>query len=187
MRSLFDGIPQQGAALGDPHAPVTLVEYADLQCPYCAQWARETLPVIASEYVRSGRVRIVFRGLAFLGADSEVALRAVVGAGAQNKLWNLLDALYARQGMENAGWVGEQLPDALAAVRGLDAREVERVGLASSTDREMLRAARVAEAAGVSGTPSFQVGRTGGHLRLVRPESLSAEALRRSLDAALSL
>src|SRR4051812_750117 len=67
----FPGIPQQGAALGRPTAPVTLVEYADLQCPYCAEWARRTLPVLASDYVRSGRLRIVFRGLAFVGPESD--------------------------------------------------------------------------------------------------------------------
>jgi protein-disulfide isomerase len=65
--SSFAGIPQQGAALGDPNAEVTLVEYADLQCPYCAKWSRQALPVLVDEYVRTGKVRIVFRGLAFLG------------------------------------------------------------------------------------------------------------------------
>ncbi len=91
---------------------MTLVEYADLQCPYCAEWTLETLPVIVSDYVRTGRVRIVFRGLAFLGSDSELALRAVIAAGAQNRLWDLVDELYQRQGYENNGWVGEELPAA---------------------------------------------------------------------------
>ena len=50
--------------LGSPDAPVTLVEYADLQCPFCAEWARGTFPAIVDEYVRPGQVRIEFRGLA---------------------------------------------------------------------------------------------------------------------------
>jgi protein-disulfide isomerase len=58
--SLFAGIEQQGVALGSPRAPVTLVEYADLQCPYCAQWSRETLPVLVGQYVEAGKLRIVF-------------------------------------------------------------------------------------------------------------------------------
>src|SRR5262249_21736221 len=113
--SLFAGIPQHGAALGNPRAAVTLVEYADLQCPYCAQWRRGGLPRIVSEYVRGGRVRLVFRGLAFLGADSELALRKVVAAGAENKQWNLLDERYRRQGYENSGWVSDELAPAAAA------------------------------------------------------------------------
>ena len=106
---LFAGIPQDGAALGSKDAPVTLVEYADLQCPYCAEWAERTLPVLASDYVRAGKLRIVFRGLSFIGADSTVALRAVHAAGRQDRLWNLVHALYIRQGPENSGWASESL------------------------------------------------------------------------------
>jgi uncharacterized membrane protein len=78
--SSLAGIPQAGAALGNPNAPVTFVEYADLQCPYCAEWARRTLPVLVDDYVRTGKLRIVFRGLAFIGPDSERALRAAIAA-----------------------------------------------------------------------------------------------------------
>src|SRR3954469_18725569 len=87
------GVPQHGAALGRPSAPVTLVEYADLQCPYCGEWARTTLPVVVSDYVRTGRLRIVFRGLAFVGPDSDRALTAAVAAGRQDRLWDVVDAL----------------------------------------------------------------------------------------------
>jgi len=171
--------------LGDPHAPVTLVEYADLQCPYCAEWTLETLPVIVSDYVRTGRVRIVFRGLAFLGSDSELALRAVIAAGAQNRLWDLVDELYQRQGYENNGWVGEELPAAVAAVPGLELQRLQRLGRRAATDRAMIRASRAAQTAGVQGTPSFELGRTGGPLRLIRLRSLGTEGIRPALEAAL--
>jgi hypothetical protein len=98
----LEGVAQRGAALGRADAPVTLVEYADLQCPYCGEWARRSLPVIVDEYVRTGRVRIVFRGLAFLGPDSALALRAVMAAGDQNKLWSLVEDMYRRQRLETA-------------------------------------------------------------------------------------
>src|SRR5690349_18572434 len=54
--SLLDGIPQRGISLGSPSAPVTLIEFGDLQCPACAQFATETLPAVITRYVRSGRV-----------------------------------------------------------------------------------------------------------------------------------
>ncbi len=183
--SLFAGIEQHGAALGSPRAPVTLVEYADLQCPYCAEWSLQALPPIVAGYVRSGRARIVFRGLAFLGPDSELALRMVVAAGAQNKQWNLLHELYRRQGYENSGWVGDELAGATAAA-GVDAQRLDHVAWGAATTRTIESNAHAARTGGVQGTPSFEVGRTGGRMRLVRVTSLGADGVRPALDAALA-
>ena len=55
-------------------SPVTLVEYADLRCPFCAQFALEVLPTIVRRYVRTGRVKIEYRGISFIGDDSRTAL-----------------------------------------------------------------------------------------------------------------
>lgn len=54
-------------------------------------------------------MRIVFRGLAFIGPESERALRVTLAAGRQNRLWDVLEALYHRQGTENSGWVTDQM------------------------------------------------------------------------------
>jgi protein-disulfide isomerase len=166
-------------------AAVTLVEYADVQCPYCAEWARRTLPYVVDKYVRTGRVRVVFRGLAFLGPDSVLGLRAVVAAGAQNKLWTLLEELYERQGYENSGWVGEELGDAVAAVPGLDQRRLDRDAGSAATERVLGRNAHAAQLAGVGGTPSFQIGPTRGRLTLVNLRSLGPDGIGSLLDAAL--
>jgi len=117
----FDGIPQQGALLGSTDATVRVVEYADLQCPACAQYAENVLPILVNDYVRPGRVVAEFRGLRFLGPDSDKALRFVIAAGLQNRLWNLQEALYRRQGAENSGWVTDDLVRELAGgISGLD-------------------------------------------------------------------
>ena len=178
--SLFRNIPQRGAVLGNPAAPVTLVEYADLQCPYCADWAVGALPVLVDEYVRSGKLRIVFRGMAFLGPESDTALRTAVAAGRQNKLWDVVHALYERQGGENSGWVTESLLAEVAPGVDVDERYADWVS------KEVERSAAAARAAGVPGTPAFQVGRTGRRLRLVEVQSLEAAALRPAIDAALA-
>src|SRR5690349_18702280 len=89
-RELLAGIPQRPTVLGRPGAPVTLVEFADLQCPYGGLWARATLPTLVQRYVRTGKLRIDFRGLAFVGPDSKTALRVAHAAGAQNRLWNVV-------------------------------------------------------------------------------------------------
>ena len=178
--STFAGIPQHGLALGEASAPVTIVEYADLQCPYCAEWARSTLPLLVDEYVRPGKVRIVFRGLAFLGPDSEQALRAALGASRHNRMWDVVEGLYRRQGAENSGWVTEQLLSEVAGAEALAHASTPWV------DRQLSIADGAAEAAGVTGTPAFEVGPTGGALELVSLASLGADGLRPAIEAALA-
>ena len=123
--ALLRGIPQHGTVLGSPNAPVKLVEYADLQCVYCGVWARDVFPTLVRRYVRTGKVQLEFRGLAFVGADSETALRTALAASEQNKLWNVVELLYRNQGAENSGWVNDGfVKAALAAIPGLDASRV---------------------------------------------------------------
>jgi len=185
--ALLEGIRQRGLVLGSPKAPVTLVEFADLQCPYCAVAARESLPTVIREYVRSGSVRIVFEGLAFVGDDSETALRAVLAAGLQNHAWDMIESLYLRQGAENSGWVTAALLKEVAAeVPGLDADRMLSEVKASAVDKQLAASERTARSANVRGTPSFFVGRTNGPLEPVDVSSFTAGALRPALDEALA-
>jgi protein-disulfide isomerase len=150
---VFAGIPQHGTVLGRPSAPVTLHEYADLQCPYCAEWSRETLPSVVREYVRTGRLKLDFRGLGFIGPDSGKALRAVFAAGRQGKLWQLLDGLYSVQGGENSGWVTDGLLRESAAKAGLDVSKL--LADMDRVDSDVRGAEADARAAGVRSTPTF--------------------------------
>ena len=185
--SLFTGIEQRGVALGSPRAPVTLVEYADLQCPYCAQWSRETLPVLVRQYVATGKLRIVFQGLAFIGEDSDKALRTVIAAGREEHLWDVLEGLYARQGVENSGWVTDELIGEIASgVPGLDHEQLLATRSESSIASDIDRAAAAATSAGVNSTPAFQIGPTGGRLQLVQVGSLGPEGIRPAIEAVLA-
>ncbi len=183
---MLDGIAQQGQALGSPDAPVTLVEFADPQCPYCAEWAKSSLPTIVRTYVRTGKVRLVFDGMAFVGADSDTALRTALAAGRQGRFWNVIELLFENQGTENTGWVTDSLLRSIgAAVPGLDAQRMLDERTSSDVESALANARALAQRAGVSQTPSFAVGRTGGQLRVVQLQSLAPSALTPSLDAAL--
>jgi protein-disulfide isomerase len=185
--ALLRGLPQRGRILGSPNAPVTLVEYADLQCPYCAQWARSAFPELVRDYVRPGHVRIEFRGLAFLGPDSDLALRTALAAGNQNRLWDVVHLLYANQGAENGGWVTEDLLDGIgAAIPGLNARRMLGQRWSPRVEREVAGAATAAERDGISGTPAFLAGPTGGKLEPIVLSSLDAGPVRAHLDALLA-
>ena len=83
--------------LGDPKAPVTLIEYGDYQCPYCARFFVDAEQKIRNAYVKSGKVRMVFRNLAFLGTESTDAAQAAECAKDQGKFWPYHDAIYAAE------------------------------------------------------------------------------------------
>jgi protein-disulfide isomerase len=187
VTTMLAGIPQQGEALGSRQAPVTLIEFADPQCPFCAAWARSALPVIVRRYVRPGKVRILFNGMAFVGADSATALRTALAAGRQNRFWNVMELLFENQGTENAGWVTDSLLRSIGdAVPGLDTQKMLDDRESAAVDRALVQAETLSEEAGVDSTPTFAVGKTGGTLQIVKVSSLDASALTPSLDAALA-
>jgi protein-disulfide isomerase len=182
---LLKGIPQVGNVLGRADAPVTIVEYADYQCPYCAQWGRETLPTIVDEYVRPGKVRIVFEGVAILGPESASALQTVVSAGSQNKLWNMSELVFHNQKAENSGWVTDDLLRRLgASVPGLDVDAMMDDRGSQEVAAAVADAQAAAQAAGISATPSFQIGKTGGTMTLVEGAQPTAD-FRQLLDSLL--
>ncbi len=121
---LLKGIPQSGTTLGSPKAPVTLTEFADLQCPFCKQYTLQTFPTIVAKYVRSGKVKMVFRNYAFISGDSLIAARAAEAAGKQNKLWNFIDVFYNNQGEEKTGYVTDPFLTKIANGAGVDASKM---------------------------------------------------------------
>jgi protein-disulfide isomerase len=184
--TLLQGIPQSGSTLGRPAAPVTLVEFADLQCPYCAQWSQQAFAEIVRDYVRPGKVRIVFGGLAFIGPDSEQALRFAAAAGRQGKLWHVVDLLYANQGAENSGWANEELlREVGAAVPGLRVEQALGETSSPAVDRQLAAAHDLSTRLGVRGTPAFAAAKTGAPLAPIRVTSLGADGLRPTLDRLL--
>jgi protein-disulfide isomerase len=179
------GIPQAGSVLGSPSAPVTLIEYADPQCPACRLYTESIFPTVVDEYVRPGKVNTEFRGFPFIGEDSVKGYRYLLAAGEQGKLWNLAEALYRDQGAENSGWLTEDLVRRLATeIHGLS---VDR--LLSDAERPALvdeasSAASRASAAGIQGTPTFlvKIGDSAPYLIQVA----SVAEMRAALDDALS-
>ena len=185
VAALLNGIPQHGTTLGSPKAPVTLVEFADPQCPYCGVWARDTLPTVVTRYVRPGKVLLVFEGMSFVGPDSLTALRTALAAGRQNRFWNVLELLFENQGSENAGWITEPLLRSIGdAVPGLDTDRMLADRSSAAVDAEIRQADSVARQAGVASTPTFAVGRTGGSMRIVHVTSLTPSGLIPALDSA---
>jgi protein-disulfide isomerase len=184
VQQLFRGIPQHGNVLGSQSAPVTLVEYVDLQCPYCKQFETQAMPALIGNYVRTGKVKIEVRPIAFIGPDSQSGRAAAIAAGEQNKLFNFAQILYLNQGIENSGWLSSQMiTSAAASIPGLD---VARLLAGSNSDAVKTQAGAFDEQAAaddVQATPTILVGRSG---EVLRPVSLSSPSDEQSVASAIN-
>jgi protein-disulfide isomerase len=182
---LFEGIPQDGIALGDPKAPVTLVEYVELQCDHCATFARVALPEVVNRYVRAGSVRLELRLLRFAGPDSREAAAVAVAAGEQDRLWDFTELFLRNQGPANSGYVTDEFLRRVATGAGLDADRLVAAAKRPGIEKSLAQNETAAAAAGVTRTPSFFGGRTGGPMqKLVVPE-LTGKALGEEIDRLL--
>ena len=152
---------QDGEALGRADAPVVLEVYADYQCPYCGQFARETLPGLVRTFVAAGQLRIEERAIAFLGRttpdESLDAAAAAACAAPSGRYWTFAEYLAWNQSGENEGAFSR---DRLAAM-------ADRVGLEPEAfnaclDDPQIRGAiqaRTSQAfqAGIQSTPTFLI------------------------------
>ncbi len=179
------GIPQDGRILGSPDATVTLVEWADPQCPACRVYTEEFFPTVVDEYVRAGTVNTEFRGFPFIGDDSVKAYRFLLAAGEQDKLWDLQEAMYRNQGGENEGWVTDELVRELAGeIDGLDVDQLFVDAEREDIVAEAEGAEAAGAAAGIPGTPTLQI--VIGDAEPYTIQVASVEQLRAALDDALS-
>lgn len=182
--SHFAGIAQSGNVLGSKNASATLMVFADMQCPFCMQFETKAFPSIVQRYVKTGKLRVVFQPISFIGTDSLVAAKAVAAASAQHKMFDYASSFYANQGEENTGYVTEAFLTKIAkAVPGLDVAKW-RSDLGSEAGTSILSSATAAsKTAGVNSTPSFLVAKKGQALTKFEPATLSASAFYGKLDA----
>jgi protein-disulfide isomerase len=181
----FAGIPQEGAVLGSQKAKVTLIEYADTQCPVCKAYTFDVLPTVVGEYVRPGKVKAEYRGYPFIGPDSLKAERFLLAAAEQNKLWQLMDAFYRNQGSENSGWVTDELIRRVASgIPGLDVDTLFQRAQSDELGRAAQQAALDAQKSGIQGTPTLFVKIGNGTPYQIQVST--PEQMRQALDDALS-
>lgn len=187
VEQLLAGIPQHDNVLGKPTAPVTMVEYVDLQCPYCRQFEAEAFPTLLSRYVRKGKLKVEARALAFIGPDSQRGRAAVLAAGMQNKLFNFMQLLYNNQRAENTGWLDDDMvKSAAASISGLDVSRLLADRNSGAVDDRANAMDAQATAEAVKSTPTIFVGKTGTKPKRVTLASPSDSAsVAAAVDAAL--
>lgn len=151
--------------IGAVDAPVTIAFWSDYQCPFCKRFETETFPQIVENYVKTGKVKVVFMDFPFLGEDS------IAGALYSRSVWKLYPEAYAAwheammtaQDEEGDNGFGDAASiDALnATVAGLDAAKIAADVKANATAYKAAVDADRAEAqkVGVNATPSLIIGK----------------------------
>jgi protein-disulfide isomerase len=174
VRDQLGGIPQHGTVLGDPHAGVKVIEYADLQCPICRDLSIDVAPGLISQVVRKGVASYDLRQWTVIGEppheQSTAAAKAALAASEQGRYWNYVELFYRNQGGEESGYVTRPFLTALA--KGAGVRDIPKWDRDRSSDRwnpVLARTSAEAQSLGLGGTPSVVVEGASGRQVLTAP------------------
>lgn len=151
-----DAIPAQrldtASILGETTAPVAIIEFLDFECPFCGRFARETLPDLRQQYIDKGKVLFAFKHLPLpIHKTAVLAAKAAECAGRQGQFWQLHDSLFNRRERLTEAALYSPLPN-------LDSSRF-RICLSNPDDTRIRENQSEAKLLGVSGTPTFLIGR----------------------------
>ena len=146
------------AALGDPNAPVTMVEYSDYACPFCKRFTDQVKPRIVEEYVETGLVRFVRKD--FIAVGGNKAAEAAHCAGEQDAYWEYHDHLLTNQSADRGSWSDAAVHQEYATELGLDADALVECFTAGTYTERVARSTQEGARNGGSGTPFFVINDT---------------------------
>lgn len=178
-------IDDRDVVLGDTNAPVTFIEYGDYQCPFCGRLFSQVEPQLRGEYIKTGKVKMVFRNFQFLGAESTNAGAAAECAKDQSKFWEYHDALYSAKvgdaaNGENDGFFSRAEFLKLAQNVGLDMTAFTSCIDNNKYADQVKKDTAAAQAIGVNATPTNYI--NGQTIQGAQPYS----AFKAAIDAALA-
>jgi protein-disulfide isomerase len=142
--------------LGDPLAPITIVEFGDYQCHQCYNWFHDTKPMITRDYIETGKANLVFVDFAFLGKDSPKAAQATYCANDQNMYWEYHNSLYTFQESKiDNGWANSERLKSFAFNLNLDMTLFDECLDSEKYSKRVQYNSQQARDNGVRGTPGF--------------------------------
>jgi protein-disulfide isomerase len=164
-------IGESDPSMGPKDAKVTVVVFADFQCPYCGAYAgmdekvikamqtrdpswQPTVPNVIKDYVKNGKVRLVWKDYPFLGQESIWAGAAARCAQDQNKFWEYHDYLFSHQSGENQSAFSKENLKKFAATLGLKTADFNNCVDSDKYESKMKEAQTYGQSVGVSGTPA---------------------------------
>jgi protein-disulfide isomerase len=158
VQAELEGVPQAGNVLGDPGAPVEIVEYGDLACPACKLASETTIPEAIDAFVKPGEAKLVFRPVVYISRSSERGAFGAEAAGMQDAMWSFADLIYRNQGPESdEDWLTDELMEEAVADLGLDVEAWKADYDGDAVVQRLDETAAQAEQDEVRATPTFVV------------------------------
>ena len=150
--------------LGEPSAPVTIIEFGDYQCPFCQKWNQSTKPLIEKDYISLGKVKLIYVDFPIVGPDSIKAHAGSYCANEQGLYWQYHDFLYQNQGHENSGWASvNNLKNIVSGMEDMDVSLFSKCIDSGKYDDRVKENKNIATKSGAKSTPSFVVIGPDGH------------------------
>jgi protein-disulfide isomerase len=161
LGALDPSIPRDGTLLGDPGAPIQIVEFLDFQCPNCKNYHEETRDPLIEEFVKTGQASIETRHFTIIGQESIEAANAAECAAEQNLFNEYADILFDEQTGENVGdFETGSLKGFAGRLEGMDQAEFDQCLDSHEYETKVTEDSQNARAVGITGTPGFLVGGT---------------------------
>jgi protein-disulfide isomerase len=156
VQAQLEGVPQAGNVLGDPDAPVEIIEYGDLACPACREASTTTIPEAVDQIVKAGDAKLVFRPIAFISRSSERGALGAEAAGMQDAMWSFVELIYRNQGPESdQDWLTDELMTDAVQQLGLDVDQWTADYQGEASEQKFIETDGMAREDEVGVTPTF--------------------------------
>ncbi|MFB5620617.1 MAG: DsbA family protein [Nitrosopumilus sp.] len=143
--------------MGNPNAPITILEWGDYQCTFCYKFHQNTLDIINEDFIKTGKVKLVFKDFPLNGPDSLLAAEAAYCAQDQEKYWQYHDELYKNWEGERTGWITRESLDRFGITVNLNLIEFNKCLDEQKYHEKVIALHNFGKEIGIDATPSFLV------------------------------
>ena len=143
--------------MGSHNAPITILEWGDYQCTFCYKFHQNTLDIINEDFIKTGKVKIIFKDFPLNGLDSKLAAEASYCAQDQEKYWKYHDELYKNWGGEKTGWITRESLTKFAETVNLDIEKFNKCLDDHKYENKVDLLYAFGKEIGIDATPSFLI------------------------------
>ena len=143
--------------MGNINAPITILEWGDYQCTFCYKFHQNTLDIINEDFIKTGKVKFIFKDFPLNGPDSKLAAEASYCAQDQEKYWKYHDELYKNWGGERTGWITRETLTKFAGIVDLDLEKFNKCLDEHKYENKVDLLYAFGKEIGIDATPSFLV------------------------------